>query len=85
MSQAFVQPRLHSLLDPFVGSEDEKCRRVTSDQEQGSDGSDDVSRDQHSRQLPTSGLRKPAILAYLGAAGPLGINAVQVCVSRSLL
>jgi hypothetical protein len=52
VSQAFVQPRLHSLLDSSVGSKDEKHRRFTSDQGQGSDGADEphrVSRDQHPR------------------------------------
>jgi hypothetical protein len=41
-------PRLAFLVDPSVGSEDEKHCRFTSDQEQGSDGSDEphrVSRD----------------------------------------
>jgi hypothetical protein len=33
--------RLDRLLDPSVGSKDEKYRRATPDQEQGSDGSDE--------------------------------------------
>lgn len=52
MSQAFFQLRLHSLLDSSVGSKDEKRRCVTSDREQGSDGSDEphrLPRNQHSR------------------------------------
>jgi hypothetical protein len=44
MSQASVQPRLHSLLDSSVGSKNEKHCRFTSDQEQGSDGSDEPHR-----------------------------------------
>ena len=36
--------RLDRLLDPSVGSKDEKHRRLTSDQEQGSDGSDEPHR-----------------------------------------
>jgi hypothetical protein len=52
MSQAFIQPRLHALLDSSVGSKNEKHCRFTSDQEQGSDGSDEpkrLPRNKHSR------------------------------------
>ena len=44
MSQAIVQPRLHSLLNSSVGYGDEKYCRFTSDQEQRSDGSDEPHR-----------------------------------------